>query len=63
MPKICSSQWTVEQQNLIQSIAQAMLPGIKTIAIPPRLNVMKGDNAVVEFLKNRVKDLELLVHA
>lgn len=38
-----------------------MLPGIKTIAIPPRLNVMKGDNAVVEFLKNRVKDLELYI--
>jgi hypothetical protein len=31
-----------------------MVPGIKTIAIPPELNATKGGNAIVKFLKEQV---------
>ncbi|CZR54369.1 uncharacterized protein PAC_04253 [Phialocephala subalpina] len=56
---ICSSQWTVEQQSLIQATAREMIPGIKTIAIPPGLNATKGGEAVMEFLKEEVLGLGL----
>ncbi|KAF8864201.1 hypothetical protein BDZ45DRAFT_57137 [Acephala macrosclerotiorum] len=56
---ICSSQWTVEQQSLIQATAKEIVPGIKTIAIPPGLNATKGGEAVVDFLKWDIQRLGL----
>jgi hypothetical protein len=32
-------------------LAKTIIPGIKTIEIPPGLNAMKGGDAVVDFLK------------
>jgi len=51
---ICSSQWTPEQQDQIQRIAKATIPGIKTVAIPAGLNATKGGQAVVAFLKEAI---------
>jgi hypothetical protein len=51
--QICSSQWTLTQQEVVE-IGKPMVPGIKTIAIPPELNATKGGNAIVEFLKEQV---------
>jgi hypothetical protein len=57
--QICSSQWTVTQQEEVLEIGKSMVPGIKTIAIPPGLNATKGGNAVVDFLKEQVIGLGL----
>ena len=43
--------WTPEESDKIQSIAKETVPGIKTMAIPFGLQVEKGPDAVVEFLK------------
>jgi hypothetical protein len=40
-------------------LAKAIVPGIKTISIPPGLNALKGGDAVVEFLKEQVIGLDL----
>jgi hypothetical protein len=57
--QIYSSQWTVTQQEEVLEIGKSMVPGIKTIAIPPGLNATKGGNAVVDFLKEQVIGLGL----
>lgn len=36
-----------------------MIPGIKTIAIPPGLNATKGGDAVVDFLREQIIGLGL----
>ncbi|RAL67319.1 hypothetical protein DID88_008081 [Monilinia fructigena] len=48
-----ASMWTAEEANEIQSIAKSTKPGIKTMAIPHGLQVEKGPDAVVEFLKEQ----------
>lgn len=45
--------WTPEESEEIQKIARDTVPGIKTMAIPHGLQVEKGPDAVVEFLKER----------
>ncbi|CAL3962618.1 hypothetical protein PZA11_000275 [Diplocarpon coronariae] len=49
----CASMWTKEESDEIQRIAKATVPGIKTMAIPQGLQVEKGPDAVVEFLKEQ----------
>ncbi|KAL2074771.1 hypothetical protein VTL71DRAFT_8550 [Oculimacula yallundae] len=56
---ICSSQWSVVQQGEVQKLAEGLIPGLKTVAIPPGLNALKGGDAVVEFLKEQFLGLEL----
>ncbi|KAJ8063292.1 hypothetical protein OCU04_008522 [Sclerotinia nivalis] len=48
-----ASMWTPTESTEIQSIAQTTKPGIKTMAIPHGLQVEKGPDAVVEFLKEK----------
>ncbi|CAD6449277.1 ea675b3a-e9d9-472e-b3e1-e31ff217dbed [Sclerotinia trifoliorum] len=48
-----ASMWTSTESSEIQSIAQTTKPGIKTMAIPHGLQVEKGPDAVVEFLKEK----------
>ncbi|PQE30386.1 alpha beta fold family protein [Rutstroemia sp. NJR-2017a WRK4] len=48
-----ASMWTAEEATEIQSIAKSTKPGIKTMAIPHGLQVEKGPDAVVEFLKEQ----------
>jgi riboflavin synthase len=43
--------WTPQESDEIQRIARETVPGIKTMAIPQGLQVEKGPDAVVEFLK------------
>lgn len=50
-------QWTPEQQEEIQRIAKETIPGIRTAAIPTGLQVEKGPDAVVEFLKGKIDDV------
>lgn len=45
--------WTAEEANEIQEIAKSTKPGIKTMAIPHGLQIEKGPDAVVEFLKEQ----------
>ncbi|KAH7418243.1 hypothetical protein BKA64DRAFT_194332 [Cadophora sp. MPI-SDFR-AT-0126] len=56
---ICSSQWSVIQQIEVQKLAQTLIPGLKTVAIPPGLNALKGGDAVVGFLKEQFLGLGL----
>lgn len=45
--------WTKEESDEIQRIAKEVVPEIKTMAIPQGLQVEKGPDAVVEFLKEK----------
>ncbi|KAF8862266.1 hypothetical protein BDZ45DRAFT_215034 [Acephala macrosclerotiorum] len=49
----CASMWTKEESDEIQKIAREIVPGIKTMAIPQGLQVEKGPDAVVEFVKGK----------
>ncbi|KAG9242798.1 hypothetical protein BJ878DRAFT_513729 [Calycina marina] len=49
----CASMWTKEESDEIQRIAKDTVPGVKTKAIPEGLQVEKGPDAVVEFLKEQ----------
>jgi hypothetical protein len=51
--KFCASMWTKEESDEIQRIAKELVPGIQTIAIPQGLQVEKGPDAVVEFIKEK----------
>ncbi|KAJ9104165.1 hypothetical protein QFC20_004602 [Naganishia adeliensis] len=53
----CASMWTPEQQEEIQRIARETIPGIRTAAIPTGLQVEKGPDAVVEFLKGKIDEV------
>lgn len=45
--------WTAEESEEIQRIARETVSGIKTMAIPHGLQVEKGPDAVVEYLKEK----------
>jgi hypothetical protein len=51
--KFCASMWTKEESDEIQRIAKETVLGIKTMAIPEGLQVEKGPDAVVTFLKEQ----------
>ncbi|KAK4944193.1 hypothetical protein LTR10_016306 [Elasticomyces elasticus] len=53
----CASMWTPEESARIQQIAKDIVPGIKTHAIPQGLQVEKGPDAVVEYLKEQIPGL------
>ncbi|KIY00006.1 uncharacterized protein Z520_04643 [Fonsecaea multimorphosa CBS 102226] len=50
----CASMWTPEESSKIQQIARSIVPDIKTHAIPEGLQVQKGPDAVVEYLKEQI---------
>jgi hypothetical protein len=45
--------WTKEESDEIQRIAREIVPGIRTMAIPQGLQVEKGPDAVVDFVKGK----------
>ena len=49
--------WTPEESERIQQIARSVVPDIKTHAIPQGLQVQKGPDAVVEYLKENLPAL------
>ncbi|KEF60705.1 uncharacterized protein A1O9_02266 [Exophiala aquamarina CBS 119918] len=53
----CASMWTPEESARIQKIASANKPGIKTHAIPQGLQVEKGPDAIVDYLKERIPSI------
>jgi len=55
--QFCASMWTPEESARIQQIAKDIVPGIKTHAIPQGLQVEKGPDAVVEYLKEQIPGL------
>ncbi len=46
--------WTKEESDEIQATAKRMVPGIKTHAIPRGLQVEKGPDGVVDYLKENM---------
>jgi len=50
----CASMWTPEESARILQIARSIVPDIKTHAIPEGLQVQKGPDAVVEYLKKNL---------
>ena len=45
--------WTKAESDEIQRIARETVPGFRTMAIPAGLQVEKGPDAVVAFLKEK----------
>jgi hypothetical protein len=43
--------WTKEESTEIMNIAKETVPGIKTMALPQGLQVERGPDAVVEYIK------------
>lgn len=49
--------WSPQESAEIQSIARGIVPDIKTHAIPQGLQVEKGPDAIVEYLKEEIPKL------
>ncbi|RDX51218.1 hypothetical protein OH76DRAFT_1435667 [Lentinus brumalis] len=52
-----ASMWTPEQAQEIVRIARETIPGMKTFSIPQGLQVEKGPDAVVEYIKENLPTL------
>lgn len=52
--QFCASMWTPEESAQIQQIARSIVPDIKTHAIPEGLQVERGPDAVVNYLKENL---------
>ena len=50
----CASMWSKEESDEMRAIADKLVPGIRTYAIPQGLQVKEGPDAVVEHLKNQI---------
>ena len=46
--------WTLEESQKAFATAREIMPDIKTHAIPQGLQVQKGPDAVVEYLKEQI---------
>lgn len=55
--QFCASMWTPEEAQQIQSTARSIVPDIKTHAIPQGLQVEKGPDAIVEYLREQIPKL------
>jgi hypothetical protein len=49
--------WTAEESARIQNIAREIVPGIKTHALPHGLQVEKGPDAVLEYLREQIPEI------
>ena len=54
LEQFCASMWTPEESAKIQEIARSVVPDIKTHAIPQGLQVQRGPDAVVEYMKEKL---------
>ncbi|KAJ6551638.1 hypothetical protein B0H19DRAFT_950583 [Mycena capillaripes] len=52
-----ASMWTPEQAKEIVDIAKGVVPDLKTFSIPQGLQVDKGPDAVVEYIKENLPGL------
>jgi hypothetical protein len=55
--RFCASMWTPEESTRIQEIAKETVPGIKAMALPYGLQVNRGPDAVVEYIKEKLPGL------
>ena len=46
--------WTPEEAQRIIAIAKSVVPSLKTFSLPQGLQVEKGPDAVVEFIKEHL---------
>ncbi|KEF53502.1 uncharacterized protein A1O9_10477 [Exophiala aquamarina CBS 119918] len=53
----CASMWAPEESKRIQNIARAIVPDIKILALPYGIQVAKGPDAVLDFLKQQIPEL------
>jgi hypothetical protein len=52
-----ASMWTPEEAQQIIAIAKEIVPGLKTFSLPQGLQVNKGPDAVVEYIKENLPAL------
>ncbi|KAK3688421.1 hypothetical protein B0T22DRAFT_439967 [Podospora appendiculata] len=52
-----ASMWTPEESGRIIAIAKGVIPGLKTFSLPQGLQVDKGPDAVVEYIKENLPSL------
>ncbi|KAK4550602.1 hypothetical protein LTR36_000181 [Oleoguttula mirabilis] len=52
-----ASMWTPEQSSRIMAEAKEVNPKVKTLALPQGLQVQKGPDAVVEYIKEQLPAL------
>ncbi|KAK7720611.1 hypothetical protein SLS57_005390 [Botryosphaeria dothidea] len=52
-----ASMWTPEQSKAAQETARKIVPNVKTFALPQGLQVNKGPDAVVEYIKENLPAL------
>ncbi|KAL1624194.1 hypothetical protein SLS54_004124 [Diplodia seriata] len=52
-----ASMWTSEQSQTAQETARKIVPDIKTFALPQGLQVERGPDAVVEYIKENLPAL------
>lgn len=55
--KFCASMWTPEESTRIIETARAIVPDIKTHALPQGFQVSKGPEAVVDYLLEEIPKL------
>lgn len=55
--QICSSQWTVHEQETAHVTARKVLPDIKIIDIPTGLDARGGSEAIVDFLVKTIRSV------
>lgn len=49
--------WTPEESQKIIAIAKEIVPNLKTFSLPQGLQVQKGPDAVVDFIKENLPSL------
>ncbi|KAB2574265.1 hypothetical protein DIS24_g10523 [Lasiodiplodia hormozganensis] len=52
-----ASMWTPEQSQTAQETARKIVPNVKTFALPQGLQVERGPDAVVEYIKENLPAL------
>ncbi|KAH9951054.1 alpha/beta-hydrolase [Amylocystis lapponica] len=52
-----ASMWTPEQAQEIVGIAKEVAPELKTLSLPPGLSMNKGQDGVVEYIKQKLPEI------
>lgn len=55
--KFTASMWTPEESSMVVSEARNINPEVKTLVLPQGLQLEKGPDAVVEYIKEQLPAL------
>jgi hypothetical protein len=55
--QLTASMWTPEEAQQIIAIAKEVIPDLKTFSLPQGLQVEKGPDAVVEYIKEHLPSI------